>query len=142
MGQKRVNKTKAVMDYLHAYPDATNREILVALRKNGIVLTPNFVSVIKAKGNARRNVVKMLMEKVAASRGVRPPEVKVALFLLRLTGGVEGANHALTAVKKAGASRGVGGSGVKVALALLKLTGGVAGAKRALEVAQEVKALV
>jgi len=140
--KKKVNKSKAVKDYAKAHPGATNKEISELLGKRGIVLTANRVSVIKAKSNAQWNAVRTVVNEVAVSRRVGLPETKVALSLLALTGGVEGANHALTAAKEVIASRGVGSPEAKLALFLLELTGGIERAHVALAAAQEIRAMV
>ena len=140
--KNEVNKAKAVRDYVNAHPSATNKEILAALAKKGIVLTANRVSGIKAKSKARWRSVRKVVNEVAVSRGVGLAEIKVALSLLALTGGVEKANRALAA---AAAEKVIGGGGVrspevKVASSLLKLTDGIEGAKLALAAAEEIRA--
>ena len=50
MAKKRSgNKTQAVADYLAVYPDASRKEVVEALRKQGITITPTHVGNIKSK---------------------------------------------------------------------------------------------
>jgi hypothetical protein len=139
---KEVNRAKAARDYARAHPDATNREISAALRKRAILLAASRVWFIRAKSDARPRTVKTAVMKVAVGRGVGLPETKVAMSFLALTGGVEGADHALTAAKKVIASRDGGSPEVKLTLFLLELTGGIEGANVALTAAQEIRAIV
>jgi hypothetical protein len=97
---EKVNKTKAVKDYLKQHPDAQNKEIAEALTKSGIKITPNYVAGIKGKLKTRRRKVKRAVKTVVASRGVGVPEIKAAMALLKLAGGVAGANAALAAAQE------------------------------------------
>jgi hypothetical protein len=135
----KATTSKAVMDYLQEHPNAGNTDVSKALGKKGIVVTPIRVANVKSKNRAWRNSVRMAAEQVAASRGVGVAEINLASFLLAMTGGVEGANAALTAANKAGASQGGDTSEVKLASFLLELTGGVEGARAALEAAREIR---
>jgi hypothetical protein len=139
---KKVNKSKAVRDYLKAHLNATSGEISATLARRGIVVAANVASVIKSKSKARWRAVNTVMNEVAGSRGVGLLETRFALSFLALTGGVEKANRALTAAKKVVASRGVCGPEVRFALSFLALAGGVEGAKVALAAAQEIRAMV
>ena len=47
--KQKVNKSKAVREYLKAHRQATNSEIAAALTKQGIKITPNHVANIKTK---------------------------------------------------------------------------------------------
>jgi len=91
-----VNKTQAVRDYLKAHKKAQNAEVVAALAKEGITITPSYVGNIKAKLNKRRRVVK----KAVAKGNIGIPEIKVALALLKLTGSVAAASEALAAAQE------------------------------------------
>ncbi len=137
--KKEVNKSKAVRDYAEAHPAATNKEISAALRKRGIPLAPSRISYIRSKTSPHWAMM-AAVKKVAASRGVGLPEIKVAMSLVSLMGGVEQANRVLTAAKKVIASGGVGSPEVRLASGLIEMTGGIEGAKIALAAAQEIRA--
>ena len=47
--KEKVNKSKAVRDYLKANPGVGNTEVAKSLTKSGIKVTPNFVATIKSK---------------------------------------------------------------------------------------------
>jgi hypothetical protein len=96
----KVNKTQAVKDFLKANPGVGNTEVANALTKSGIKVSPNYVASIKGKMKTRRKKVKKAVKKVVATRGVGIPEIKAAFALLKLTGGVAGANAALAAAEE------------------------------------------
>ena len=89
--QNEVNKSQSIRDYLKAHPKARNQEVVDALAKQGIGVTPNYVNNIKTTHNKRRRA----MRKVAAAGGIGIPEVKAALAFLKVTGSVAAANQAL-----------------------------------------------
>ncbi|MBL9084756.1 MAG: hypothetical protein JNK76_23325 [Planctomycetales bacterium] len=45
----KVNKSAAIRDYLAASPEAKPKEIVAALAEKGITVSPNMVSIVKAK---------------------------------------------------------------------------------------------
>jgi hypothetical protein len=59
-------------------------EVVAALAKQAITITPSCVATIKAKHNKKRRVVK----KAVAKGNIGIPEIKAAPALLKLTGGV------------------------------------------------------
>jgi hypothetical protein len=94
--KEKVNKSKAVRDYVAANPKATNKEVSEALTKKGIAVTPNHVANIKSKSKPKRKAAeRMAKEAVAPNHHVFVPEIKAALCLLKLTGGVKEANAAV-----------------------------------------------
>jgi hypothetical protein len=97
---QKVNKTKAVKEYLKAHPGAQNKEIAESLAKSGIKMTPNYVASIKGKMKTRRRKVKRAVKQAVAHHHVGIPEVKAALALLKLSGGAQGANAALAAAEE------------------------------------------
>ena len=96
----KVNKTKAVKDYMKAHPGAQNKEIAESLTKSGIKVTPNYVASIKGKMKTRRKKVKRAVKTVVASRGVGIPEIKAALACLKICGNVAAAKEALAAAEE------------------------------------------
>jgi hypothetical protein len=139
--KKEVNKSQAVRDYAKAHPAATNKEISAALRKRGIPLAASRISYLRTNTSSHWAMM-VVVKKVAASRGVGLPEIRVAMSLVSLMGGVEQANRALMAAKKVIASGGVGSPEVRLASGLIEMTGGVEGAKVALAAAQKIRAMV
>ena len=77
-----VNKSQAIRDYLKANPKARNQEVVDALAKQGVGVTPNYVNNIKTTHNKRRRA----MRNVAAKGGIGIPEVKAALAFLKVRG--------------------------------------------------------
>ncbi|NUQ66234.1 MAG: hypothetical protein HUU20_27555 [Pirellulales bacterium] len=94
--EQKVNKTRAVRDYLKAHRKATNKEIAEALGQQGIDITPMYVAGIKTAMKKKRRAVKTVVEK----RGVGIPEIKAALGLLKACGGVKEAKEALAAANE------------------------------------------
>jgi hypothetical protein len=92
--QNDVNKSQAIRDYLKSSPKARNQEVVDALAKQGIGVTPNYVNNIKTAHNKRRRA----MRNVAAKGGIGIPEVKAALAFLKVTGSVAVATQALKIV--------------------------------------------
>jgi hypothetical protein len=71
--KEKINKSKAVRDYLKAHPKAMNIDIATALTKQGVKVTPNYVATIKSKLKHRR-----LAKKAAAAQPVTPAIPAVA----------------------------------------------------------------
>jgi hypothetical protein len=63
--KQKVNKTKAVAEYLKAHPKAMSSEIATALTKQGIKIKPGHVANIKTKLKSRR-----LAKKAAAAKPI------------------------------------------------------------------------
>jgi plastocyanin len=61
----KVNKTQAVRDYLKGHPKAMSGEIVAALKKQGIKITPSHVANIKTKINKDRTAKKMAKQQAA-----------------------------------------------------------------------------
>lgn len=100
MGKKRtVNKSAAIRDYLDEHPNAGPTEIVEALAKKGVEVTPSFVSNIKSKtksglGPRRRG-------RTAGSSGVTSVNALVgAKKLIDQMGGIDQAQHALDVLKR------------------------------------------
>jgi len=50
----KVNKSAMVRDYLKTHKNAKPKEIVAALKEQGIEISPNMVSIIKAKAKVKR----------------------------------------------------------------------------------------
>jgi len=96
MAEKKVNKTKAVREYLKAHRKAKNQEVAEALGKQGIKVSANYVGNIKSTHNKRQRAAK----KIVAKGGVGIPEVKAALAFLKVTGSVAAATQALAVAQE------------------------------------------
>src|SRR5262245_25043365 len=64
--RKGASKSQAIRDMLAANPKATVREIVDAMAKKGVKVSPNLVYVLKTKGKAKRRKMKR-QKAVAAS---------------------------------------------------------------------------
>jgi hypothetical protein len=107
---EKVNKSQLVRDYLTKNPKATPKSIAIALGEQGVVVTPNYVSIVKfqmkrMRGRVRRPVV------APDSVESKPVEQKVtekfsletliqAKKLAESLGGVDNARQALAALSK------------------------------------------
>jgi len=91
---KGVNKAQAVRDYLRDHPRAKSREIVEALAKQGMKITIVYVARVKGM---RKKLGRPPGKAVASSRPVGMPEIKAALALIRVCGGILAAKEALAA---------------------------------------------
>jgi hypothetical protein len=71
--KQKVNKTKAVADYLKTHPKAMSSEIAQALGKKGIKITPGHVSNIKSKIKKVRAERKAVGAKLLAGIHAKQP---------------------------------------------------------------------
>ena len=94
--QPEVNKSQAIRDYYKSNPKAKTSEVIEALGKEGINVSANLVTTVKAK-RKRRRAVKKAVEHVASQGVVGIPEIKAAFAYLKATGSVEIAKQALAA---------------------------------------------
>ncbi|MFM7072910.1 MAG: hypothetical protein ACKO38_14065 [Planctomycetota bacterium] len=108
----KINKSQLVRDYLAKNPKATPKAIATALGQQGVVVTPNYVSIVKfqmkrLRGRARKPVVVAPPDAFDA----KPVEQKVAekfsletliqaKKLAEALGGVDNARQALAALSK------------------------------------------
>jgi hypothetical protein len=92
----KVNKTKAVREYLKAHQKAKNQEVVEALGKQGIKVSANYVGNIKSTHNRRQRAAR----EVVAEGGVGIPEVKAALAFLKVTKTVAAAKQALAVAQE------------------------------------------
>jgi hypothetical protein len=65
--RKGTNKSQAIRDMLAANPKAKVKDIVDAMAKKGLKVSPNLVYLLKAKGKAKRRKAKR-QKAVAASR--------------------------------------------------------------------------
>ncbi len=110
--QKKVTKTSLIQRYLKRHPDAKPREVVAALAKKGVEVTPATVSTIK---NQMKNKgllgdsPKAKQGRVAARRGRKPRRtspaagatldmLKQAKSLAESAGGVDNAKKILDAL--------------------------------------------
>lgn len=99
--KKQVNKSQMIRDALAAYPEKSPTEIAAVLKKQGLDLTPQYVSTIKSnaklvKSRPHRTVV---MRHVASrTKAVQPggSEFEAALHLIRTAGSLEQAQAVLS----------------------------------------------
>ena len=111
--RKKVTKTAAIQRYLKRHPDAKPREIVAALTKKGIEVTPATVSTIKsqmknkgllggaaasAKPKAGRRGRRPGRPKSGAAAGATLEMLKQAKSLAETAGGVDKAKKLLDAL--------------------------------------------
>jgi hypothetical protein len=97
---EKVNKTKAVKEYLKSHPGTRNKEVAEALTKSGVSISPNYVAGIKGKIKTRRGRRRQAVKSAVAHHHVGIPEIKAAFGLLKLTGGLKEATAALAAAQE------------------------------------------
>ena len=97
------SKAEAVREHLRNNPEASNDEVVTALKKQGITITPNYVSVVKsqARERERRKQVSQTGSsgQLAAAAGIGLQEIKMAANLIRAAGGVKEARMAIEAAE-------------------------------------------
>jgi len=106
----RVNKSKAIRDFMAANPDAASKDVMAALAKEGIKVTSGFVykvkSQVKAKGKPKKAAAKkkiVAKKKVAATKPPASDEISLSALLgakklAQQLGGVEAAKKAINAL--------------------------------------------
>jgi len=106
MAKRKVNKTQAVRDFLAENPDATTKDVVAAMNKQRITVSPNYVSTIKtnmkAKGKGKKKVA---AKKKAAPKKQEAADDKISLSALKEAkklaerlGGIEQAKQAISAL--------------------------------------------
>jgi len=53
-GATKVNKSAMIREYLDGHKDAKPKEIVAALKEKGVDVSPNMVSIVKAKAKVKR----------------------------------------------------------------------------------------
>lgn len=104
----KVNKTLAVKEYQAAHPDAGRTEISMALREQGIDVTPAYVSGIRVKLKVKKRKKRAARQAApgspaaaagqAADDSVSLDSLRKAKALVRELGGVDQARQALKAL--------------------------------------------
>lgn len=106
----KVNKSQLVRDFLQKNPKATPKSIAQALAEQGVVVTPNYVSIVKfqmkrSRGRVRKPVVapdavesKPIEQKVTEKFSLET--LIQAKKLAEALGGVDNARQALAALSK------------------------------------------
>jgi hypothetical protein len=96
----KVNKSQSIRDYMAANPQAAPKEVSEALAKQGIKVSPTFVSAIKGKSAAkkgRRRRRHQAAEVASVKTGIGVAEIKAAFGLLKHCGNIALAKEALAA---------------------------------------------
>ena len=104
MAKRKVNKTQAVKDFLAENPDAATNDVVAAMKKQRITVSPNYVSTIKSnlKPKGKKKVV---AKKKAAAEKQEATDDKISLSALKeakklaaTLGGIEQAKEAISAL--------------------------------------------
>jgi hypothetical protein len=96
----KVNKSKAVREFMAANPAAAPKEVSEALTKQGIKVSPNYVSTVKGGMKARKGKRKrrqQAAEVASVKTGIGVSEIKAAFELLKHCGSSAVAREALAA---------------------------------------------
>jgi len=97
------SKAEAVREHLRTNPGASNEEVVTALKKQGITITPNYVSVVKSQARERERKKQAAQTgssgQVAAAAGIGLQQIKLAANLIRACGGVKEARMAIDAAE-------------------------------------------
>ena len=96
----KVNKSKAVRDFMAANPAAAPKDVSETLTKQGIKVSPNYVSTVKGGMKARKGKRKRRMqaaEVASVKTGIGISEIKAAFGLLKHCGSIALAKEALAA---------------------------------------------
>ena len=99
----KVNKSKAVRDFLKEHPGTPNKAVAEALKKQGITMAPDYVATVKGNMKGRKGKRKRRQkaaEVMAVKTGVGVPEIKAAFLLLKQCGSLALAKEALAAASE------------------------------------------
>lgn len=93
-GDAKVNKSAAIRDYLKANKKAMPKQIVAALKEKGIDVSPNMVSIIKAKSKVKRarrqaTAATAAHESGARSKSSKADGLDAALILYKAAQGQE-----------------------------------------------------
>lgn len=98
MAKTKVNKSAAIREYLSSNPDAKPKEIVAALKKDRIRVSPQMVSTIKGKvGSPKKRGRKPT---VAANGHVNMDQLLAAKVFVQRCGSIEEARNAVQALAK------------------------------------------
>ena len=106
-GEPKVNKSAAVRDYLKGHKQAKPKEVVAALKEQGIDVSPNMVSMIRAQSKVKRAV-----REAAEAKASHSPNAGAKLSQ------ADGLDAALTLYK---AAQGQATPSMKIKVAFLKL---------------------
>ena len=103
--KKGPNKSQAIRDYYKSHPDAKPREVVVALKKKGIVVNAQFVSTIRSVSKKKGGKIGRPGRPVGSGRRARPDEVSLDSLLkikeiVDEMGGIGQARSALSALEQ------------------------------------------
>jgi hypothetical protein len=100
--QRPPSKAQAVREFRRQNPEASNDQVVAALKTRGIEITPNYVSVVKSQDKMR--------ERKKAGAAATPPrrpvggvgveQIKLAARLIRACGGAQEAKGAIEAAEE------------------------------------------
>ena len=82
----RGSKSDAIRDYMAAHKGAMPKEIVAALKEQGVVVSPNLVSILRAKQkikSARKNIKSETVADNGASSGNNAAALEAALTLYK-----------------------------------------------------------
>jgi arginine repressor len=90
-GETKVNKSALVREYLQTNKNAKPKEIVAALKEKGVEISPNMVSIIKAKAKVKRAKRQAKEGKVASdsSAGSKVAGLDAAMTLYKAARGQE-----------------------------------------------------
>ena len=97
---KKVNKTREIMEYHYAHPEARPRNIVSALKRRGIDVSPQYVSTILFNHRKKLRAAEIVGDSAGslhgeASKGISAREIMLAKQLVKQTGSVNAAHKAL-----------------------------------------------
>jgi arginine repressor len=95
-----INKSQSVRDLIREHSGISNKEIVEAMKKQGVAISANHVANIRSKmalSKGKRKRRGKAAKAVAAKTGIDILEIKAAFALLKHCGGLQGANAALKA---------------------------------------------
>jgi arginine repressor len=108
----KVNKTQAVRDYLKGHPKTMSGEIVAALKKQGIKITPSHVANIKTMINKARTAKKVAKQQAAVEAAPAPAEkaantvtfeqIRAVTQTVKTIGGFARLNDLLGLIKEVG----------------------------------------
>lgn len=90
--ETKVNKSEAIRSYLKANPNAKNKDVIAALKEQGIEVTASSVSVMK-RGTKKK------AEGQSEGGAVGLTQIRAAAAFIKQCGGMEQAEQALKAAK-------------------------------------------
>lgn len=95
------SKAQAVREYRRQNPEASNDQVVAALKTRGIDITPNYVSVVKSQDKKRqRKMAGAAAPPPRRAGGVGVEQIKLAARLIRACGGAQEAKGAIEAAEE------------------------------------------